>query len=228
MNAATTTNALPLPLLAWLSPGFPVGAFAYSHGLEWAVESGTVRGAADLGDWLGHFVAHGAARADAVLLAAAWRAPEAACAVNALALALAPSRERRLELGAQGTAFLDAVRPAWPAPAIERFAAALPAGGEAAYPVALGVAAAAHAVALRPTLDAFLFAACANLVSAALRLGAIGQSQAQAVIAALCPALAALAAWAELSDLADCGTAAWRTDIASMRHELQYSRLFRS
>ncbi len=206
-----------------------MGAFAYSHGLEWAVDSGVVRGAADLRVWLGDLLRHGSLRADTVLLAAAWRARDAgeACAVNELALALAPSRERRLETAAQGTAFLEAVRPAWPAAAIERFAAAL-SDGEAAYPVAVGVVARAHAMALRPTLDAFAFAACAALVSAALRLGAIGQSEGQAIIAALCPALDELAAWAATSSLADCGTASWGADIASMRHETQYSRLFRS
>ena len=150
-----------------------------------------------------------------------------ACSVNDLALALAPSRERRLETDAQGTAFLDAVRPAWPSPLLDRFAAAL-IDGEVAYPVAVGVAAAAHAVSLRPTLDAFTFGACANLVSAALRLSVIGQSEAQAVLAALCPALEGLAAWGVTATLDDCGTASWRADIASMRHETQYSRLFRS
>ena len=223
-------TALPLPLLVWLSPGFPVGGFAYSHGLEWAVESGAVGDGAALHTWLGALLEHGGPRADAILLASAWQAGGScadACAVNDLALALSPSRERRLETGAQGTAFLEAVRPAWPAPALELFAAALP-EGEAAYPVAVGVAAAAHGLALRPTLDAFCFASLANLVSAALRLGVVGQSEAQKVIVALCPALERLAAFASTATLADCGTAAWQADIASMRHETQYSRLFRS
>ena len=227
-------SVLPLPLLAWLSPGFPVGAFAYSHGLEWAVECGAVASASDLREWLADLLSHGSLRADAALLASAWRAAESgsadlgeACLVNDLALALAPSQERRLETGAQGTAFLEAVRSAWPSFRLDEFAAAL-IDGEAAYPVAVGVTAAAHALALRPTLDAFTFAACANLVSAALRLSVIGQSEAQAVLAALCPAMEQLAGWATTATPDDCGTASWRTDIASMRHETQYSRLFRS
>jgi urease accessory protein len=224
--------SLPLPLLVWLSPGFPIGAFAYSHGLEWAVESGGVRDAATLRDWLGDLVAAGSIRADAVILAAtitaiAARDVEAAWEINALALALAPSRERLLETSAQGNAFLAAVGPAWPAPGLDLFIAML-AEGDCAYPVAVGAACAAHAISTRPALDAFTLAACANLVSAAVRLGPIGQTEAQAVIAALCPALGELAAFAAGSSLADVGTCAWGADIASMRHETQYSRLFRS
>ena len=218
-----------LPLLAWLSPAFPIGAFAYSQGLEWAIEAGDILDGASLARWLDDLVGHGAIRADAVLLAMTFRAADMAdtIEVNALALALAPSRERLLETGSQGTAFVGGVRTAWPAPAIERFAEALQ-DNEAAYPCALGVAAAAHGLPLRPTLEAFALAAVSSLVSAALRLGPIGQSAAQTIIARLCPAIAALAVWAETARLDELGTCAWRADIASMRHETQYSRLFRS
>jgi urease accessory protein len=225
-------HALPLQLLVWLSPGFPIGAFAYSHGLEWAVESGAVRDASTLRDWLDDLVAAGSLRADAVILAAtasavATRDFDEARDINDLALALAPSRERLLETSAQGNAFLAAVRPAWPAPGLDAFAAML-GEGDCAYPVAVGAACAAHAISTRPALDAFTLAACANLVSATVRLGPIGQTEAQAIIAALCPALGDLAAFAAGSSLDDVGTAAWGADIASMRHETQYSRLFRS
>ena len=67
-----------------------------------------------------------------------------------------------------------------------------------------------------------------NLVSAALRLGVIGQSDGQATIAGLAPVVLDLAGWAESATLDDLGTCAWRSDIAAMRHETQYSRLFRS
>ena len=220
-----------LPLHAWLSPSFPVGGFAYSQGLEWAVEDGSVGDAASLQAWIDDLLAHGAPRADAVLLAAAYRAaPDAALALNELALALSPSRERHLEASAQGTAFLLAVTAAWPAPALTRFAAAL-GEAEAAYPVAVGVAAAAHVVPLAATLEAFTLAAVSSLGSAALRLGPVGQSEAQAIIARACPAAVALAreAAAPAAGIAaSLGTACWRADIASMRHETQYSRLFRS
>ena len=236
---ATTTTAIPttteaaslLPLFAWLSPAFPVGAYAYSHGLEAAVESGDIVDAATCAAWIADLVAAGSIRADCVLLAAAWAVAESATdqvlAINELALALAPSAERRLETAGQGTAFLLAIAAAWPAPAIAHFASVL-GDGEAAYPVAVGVAARARGLSLRATLGAFALAAASNLVSAVLRLGPIGQSEAQAITARLCPALDALADWAAGATLADLGTATWRADVASMRHETQYSRLFRS
>ncbi len=220
-------GAARLALFAWLSPAFPVGGFAFSHGLEWAIECGDVRGVADLRAWLEDLLQHGAVRADAVLLAAVWREPDGLAAVNELALALAPSSERHLETAAQGTAFLAAVTAAWPAPALVRMARTLE-GRDLAYPVAVGAAAAAHAIGLRATLETFAQATVSNLVSAALRLGAIGQSEGQAIIAGLAPAVLDLAAWAEATTLDDLGTCAWRSDIAAMRHETQYSRLFRS
>lgn len=215
-----------LPLLVWLSPSFPTGAFAYSHGLEWAVDAGDIEDAATLADWLADLLEHGSLRADAVLLAMSWKNDDR-LAMNELALALANTRERRLETSTQGNAFLTAIRAAWPAPALESLAAAL-GDSDVAYPIAIATAAAAHGLALHPTLEAFALAATTNLVSAGVRLGPIGQSEAQAIIAGLCPAVSRLAAFAETATHDDLGTAAWRGDIAAMRHETQYSRLFRS
>jgi urease accessory protein len=220
------TQALPLPLLIWLSPAFPVGAFAYSHGLEWAVEAGDVHDAASLRLWLEDLIGHGALRNDAILLAAAWRAvhnDEALVEINALALALAPSAERYLETTAQGNAFARALAQAWPCRSFKSFVER-----DLAYPVAVGAAAAENAIALEATLSAFTLAFHHNLVSAALRLGTIGQSEAVKLLAALLPALEACAAFAAQATLDDLGSAAFRGDIASLRHETQYSRLFRS
>ncbi len=219
-----------LPLLLWLSPAFPVGSFAYSHGLEWAAEAGDVVDAATLEEWLGDLLRFGAPRSDAVLFACAFRAARSADwteveAINALAVALAGSAERRLETCAQGSAFLSAMRAAWACPALAR----LPAAGEpVAYPVAVGVAAAGHALGLEPSLQAFALSLLANLVSAAARLGTIGQTDGQKTLAALLPDVRRLALEASGAGLDDLGTCAFRSDIAAMRHETQYSRLFRS
>jgi len=219
-----------LPLLLWLSPAFPVGSFAYSHGLEWAAEAGDVVDAATLEAWLGDLLRFGAPRSDAVLFACAFRAAHSSDwtrldEINALAVALAGSAERRLETCAQGAAFLSAMRAAWTCPALGR----LPAGGEpVAYPIAVGVAAAGHALKLELSLQAFVLSLIANLVSAAVRLGAIGQTAGQKTLAAILPDVRRLALEAAGAGLDDLGSCAFRSDIAAIRHETQYSRLFRS
>ena len=220
-----------LPLLAWLSPSFPIGAFAYSHGVEAAVEAGDIADAQTLGAWVRDLLEHGGGRNDALLLAASWRAIDggdhaALDAINDLALALSPSRERHLETLSQGNAFVAAVRAAWPCPAMEALAARAPDG--VAYPVALGVASAGHGVPLRATLEASLLAYASNMVSACVRLGPIGQTDGQKVIASLLASVRAVADVAARATLNDIGGASFRSDIASMRHETQYSRVFRS
>jgi urease accessory protein len=220
-----------LRLMAWLSPTYPVGAYAYSHGLEWAVEAGDVRDAATLAEWLADVLERGAARNDMILLGEAHRAasagdPAALSAVNDLALALAPSRELHLETSQQGRSFLDATGAAWPCPALEALAQALP--GAVAYPVALGLAAGAHGMARGPLTAAYGLAFIQNLVSAALRVAPIGQSAGMRVIAALGPRIAALAESLASAGLDDLGAATLRLDLGSFRHETQYSRIFRS
>ncbi len=217
-----------LPLFAWLSPGFPVGAYAYSHGLEWAAEDGDVTDEASLLAWLTDTLAHGAGRNDAILLAHAWRALHdraALAAVNELALALAPSQELRLETAQQGRSFLDAVLAAWPHPDLAKAADGII---EIAYPVALGLAAAAHRIPLASTLPAFILAFAQNLVSAAIRSAPIGQTVGMRTITALTPLVQVIADEAATLTLDDIGSATFRADLGSFRHETQYTRLFRS
>ena len=294
MTMATEKTPGFLPLMVWLSPSFPVGAFAYSHGIEWAVEAGDIKSAATLEAWLDDLLEHGGPWSDAVLLAAAHQAVEqgndAALAEAAeLAAALSPSKERRLETLKQGEAFLLAVRASWPCKAFDRLAEILspsprrgegrveggrtptidpepphprqpnsgvpefgrsskwpksdksdfgwrdlfPAGRgekniEVAFPVAVGVAAAGHGLALQETLEAYLLSLVTNLVSAAVRLVPLGQTDAVKIVARLAPRLRVVAARAAASTLDDVGGAALRSDIASMRHETQHTRLFRS
>ncbi|MBA4271294.1 MAG: urease accessory protein UreF, partial [Methylobacterium sp.] len=158
--------AAHLPLMVWLSPSFPVGAFAYSHGLEWAFESGDLHDAETLRDWLEALVSHGSLRNDLILFACAARAIEAGddaalAEIAELALALANSAERRLETVTQGNAFVAALRAAWPCDAIERLKRVWP--GDVAYPVAVAAASAGHALPLAASLEAYGLAFVANL-----------------------------------------------------------------
>lgn len=220
-----------LPLFVWLSPAFPVGAFAYSHGLEWVVEQGDVKDAATAEAWIADCLLYGAGRNDAILLKLAFEAAHkkdrtALRDLAELAVALQPSEERRLEATGQGNAFIAAVKAAWWTHTLDDLQAAW--DGDVAYPIALGVAAAGHDLALRQTLDAFLLAFVSNLISAIVRLGPIGQTDGQRIMASLLPHVQAMGAMAERADLVDLGGAALRADIASMNHETQYTRLFRS
>jgi len=220
-----------LPLIVWLSPAFPVGGFAYSHGLEWAFEVGDVPDAPALLAWVRDLAEHGSLRTDLVLASIAHRATEAGdeaalAEVAELAPALSPSRERRLETVQQGEAFVLAANAAWPCAGLGRLAAAW--DGEVAYPVALGVTAAGHGLPSGPVLEALALALASNLVSAAIRLGITGQTDGLRIIAALTSSLREAAAFAHDANLDDLGSCALRSDLASLRHETQYTRLFRS
>jgi urease accessory protein len=219
-------------VLAWLSPAFPVGSYAYSHGLEWAIADGTVTDAASLAAWIAGVLQHGAGRNDAILFMHAWRAAGSGdlpglTGIAEMATAFQPSRERRLEATAQGRAFLAAVTAAWPAPGLPGLAEAVD-GLPLPYPVAVAIAAAAHAIPAGTMLPAMLNAFVANLVSAGVRAIPIGQTEGQRVLAALAPLAAEVAAGAADASLDDLGGTALRADIASMKHETQYTRLFRS
>jgi urease accessory protein len=218
-------------LMAWLSPAYPVGAFSYSSGIEWAVEAGDIKDAATLRGWIAVMLAHGGGFCDAVFLVHAHRAvadgdDTALAAVAELAAAFAPSKERHLETTAQGRAFLDTTRAAWPTPVLDRLLAVW--DGAIALPVAVGVACAGHGVPLAPALNAYLHTMTANLISAGVRLIPLGQTDGQRVLAALEPVVASTAQRALAMPLDEVGGAAFRADIASMRHEAQYTRLFRS
>jgi urease accessory protein len=219
-----------LALFAWLSPSFPIGAFAYSHGLETAVSDGDVRDGATLQAWLLDLLRQGTIRTDLILPACAARALAASDEdglqeVSELAIALSPSKERHLETTQQGRSFMDTLNAAWPSPKIDELLAR---SGEIAYPVAFGAALFAHGLKLRPSLAAFALHSCANLVSAVVRLGTIGQTDGQKVVASLMKPAQGAAAKAARATLDDLGSATMRSDLASMRHETLYSRLFRS
>jgi urease accessory protein len=218
-------------LMAWLSPAYPVGAFSYSGGIEWAVEAGDIKDAQTLRAWLDVMMSEGGGFSDAIFFVHAHRAitandDAALRAVAELAAAFVPSKERFLETTAQGRAFLEVTRAAWSCPALPHFAATW--DGPVALPIAVGVACAGHGIACETALHAFLHALAANWISAGVRLVPLGQTDGQRVLAALEPVIAATARRALATSLEDVGTCTLRADIAGMRHETQYTRLFRS
>jgi urease accessory protein len=218
-------------LMTWLSPAFPVGAFSYSSGIEWAVEAGDITDAASLRDWLAAMLTDGAGFCDAVFLAQTHRAVSShddalLRDIAELAAAFVPSRERQLETTTQGRAFVDTTRAAWTCEGLDEIIAAC--GGPIIYPVAVGLVSAAHGIPLEPTLHAFLHAVVSNWISAGARLVPLGQTDSQRVLAQLEADVAATARRAIAASTDDLGSATFRADLASLRHETQYTRLFRS
>jgi urease accessory protein len=219
-------------LLTWLSPAFPVGAFSYSHGLEYAVEAGLVNDRATLIAWTEGIVRYGAGRLDGMLLLAAHRAATRSDTdglkdVAELASAMRGGAELALESTAQGAAFLKAIGAGWPhlvaSPALRALAQS-----SLSYPVAVGATAAVAGIAEAPALQAYLTAFCGNLVSAALRLAPIGQSDGVAALAALEPTVSHQVERLRAAPFETLGTASLTVDWCSMKHETQETRLFRS
>ncbi len=223
MTTKRSVDAL-LRLLAWMSPAFPVGAFSYSGGLETAVNDRRLATAHDLRDWIGLLLHRGTLWNDAVLLAHAWRCHDDAhelAELAALAQALAGSAERYRETVLLGDAFMDAAT-AWPHDVFDRLKKGTP------YPISVGAISAAHGVAIEDTLAAYLHSGVSQFISAGIRLGVAGQKDGVAILAHLETDIASVADRAAASTLDDLGSATILADTASMRHEIQQTRLFRS
>ena len=224
--------AQALRLAAWLSPSFPIGAFSYSHGLEYAVETGFVTDQASLLDWLSDLLEFGSGRNEAIFFATAWRSAADRAAlldVAALAAAMRPTAELALETEQQAAAFLETVAAAWPSARLQTARLWLAEAGVAlSLPVVAGVACRLHELPLRGALTLYLHAFAANLVSAGVRLVPLGQTAGQRVTAALEPAVLALAEAGDALTPDDLGSAGALQEICSMAHETQYTRLFRS
>lgn len=211
-------------LLTWLSPAFPVGAFAWSAGMESAIANRTVHDRETTQQWVGGVLTHGGLRTDAILLAQAYRAANDPADLQELAdlcLALTPARERHEETTITGASFAAATR-AWPTPLPAQLPQPCP------YPIAVGAIAASHTIALDATLLSYLTATVHGQVSVAVRLVPIGQSDGLAIMAALEPAIAATAFLCQHAARDDIGAVAYAADIAQMSHETLTTRIFRS
>jgi len=229
-----------LPVLAllrqqsWLSPAFPTGAYAYSHGLEWAVEVGVVRDRKSLVDWLEADLCHGSGRNEGIFFSEAWR-----CAVEGdrsrlldvaeQAAVFRGTSELALESSQQGSACLTTLRRVWPDSTLDWLSEALSERRlPAALAVVLGVRSAREGIPVRLALAAFLHSYLSSQVNAGVRLVPLGQTDGQLAIAELERAVLVTSADAEEATLDDLGSAAIMVDLSSMAHEAQYTRLFRS
>jgi len=231
---ATITDPALYRLVSWLSPSFPVGAYAYSHGLEFAVEDGLVVDEASLSQWVDAVITHGSGRNDAIFFHSAWRAvdeDEPAALIEAIVQAdlHRGTAEMALENSAQGMAFVETVEASWITPEFTHWIAVLKETARPApYAIAVAVAAATAGIPLRPALIVYLQAFSASLISAGMRLIPLGQTAGQRAQAALAQTVITAVAAALDRSLDDIGYAAPLIDWLSAKHETQHTRLFRS
>lgn len=209
-------EAQHLTIQQWMSPAFPIGAFAYSHGLEWAIETGRVNDRASLFDWLVDLLENGSVKTDATFVALVYHA-EDCTALNSQAIALCPSKERIMETTLQGDAFCKVLRDVW--------GTEMP---DLALPVAIGVAAKLHGLDRHLTVSSYLHAFCSNLVSAAVRLVPLGQTLGQKVLMDLTPVIQTTTDYAVTAKTNDFWSNCFLSDVASMRHETQSPRIFKT
>jgi urease accessory protein len=231
MNKEAVSRDALYRLLTWLSPAYPVGAFSYSSGIEWAVEAADITDAESLRLWLEVMLADGAGTNDGIFLVQAHRAiansnDATLIELAELSAAFVPTRERHLETISLGRAFIDVTCAAWPCPALARLQKLCI--GPITYPVAVGVACAGHDIPLAPAVHAFLTALTANWISAGVRLIPLGHTESQRLLRMLEPAVERTAQRALEATVDDLGSATFRADLASAMHETQYTRLFRT
>ena len=210
-------SAQLLLLLNWMSPAFPTGSFAYSHGLEWEIAGHNISSADELRHWIADVISQGSGWNDAVLFAACWQ--HDAGEVNDLALALSSSAERHLETTQLGRSFVNAARvfveAEWPQ-------------GDIAYPVAAALACKAAGVDRQSAITAYVQGFASALVSVAVRLVPLGQTAGLQVLKALMPAIAETAQRADTASLDDLGSCTLGADLAAMHHETLQPRVFRT
>ena len=214
-------------LMSWLSPAYPVGAYSFSHGIEYAVDAGLVTDVESVRNWIATIMAAGNAFADLVFVAAAWdSAPDDLPGLNEFALAFQGTAELRLETTAQGRAFCLVTSEAWPCEALDALQGVAP--NDVVYPVVVGAVAKSHGIERGDTMTAYAHAFAANLVSAAVRLIPLGQTDGQRITADLMPTCMAAVERAAVTSADEVYTSTPMVDIASMKHEKLYTRLFRS
>jgi len=227
----------PLPLLrlqTWLSPAFPIGSYGYSHGLEWAVEAESVNDRTSLIDWLAADLRYGSGRNEAIFFHEAWSSTTAGdesrlLEIAELAAAFRGTSEFALESAQQASACRATLSQVWRDPLLDKIAGQL---ADRQIPLSLalvlGIRCAKQDIPIVLALPAFLQSYIANLVTAGVRLIPLGQTDGQAAIAALEDVVLATSTDAENATIGDLGSAGFFLDLASMAHETQYTRLFRS
>ena len=227
----------PLALLrlqSWLSPAFPIGSYSYSHGLEWALEAGHIHDRKSLVEWLDADLCYGSGRNEAIFFSEAWRCTIVGdrarlFEIAELAAAFRSTAELALESSQQAASCLATLRQVWPDCVLDWLSETLRGNRvQPALAVVLGARSASQDIPLGLGLAAFLQSYLANLVTAGVRLIPLGQTDGQLAIAGLEEVVLSASVQAKTATIDDLGSVGFMVDLASMAHETQYTRLFRS
>ena len=212
----TPTNSKLITVMQWLSPAFPIGGFAYSHGLEWAINKGYVSNREELHKWVSDLLEYGSLKNDAILIKLVLKGSDPK-EINELALALCSASERLSETQLQGGAFCKIMREVW---SLEM--------DELALPIALALAAKNENIDQNLVVPAYLHSFCSNLISVAMRLIPIGQTDGQKTLRELSPLISDSVRAVAKSDKDDLGSACFLSDVSAMQHEYLQPRVFKT
>ena len=205
-----------MTVMQWMSPAFPIGAFAYSHGLEWAIDKDHVNNGEKLQKWITDLLEYGSLRTDAIFISLILRGHDAK-KMNELSMALCPAGERLLETKLQGSAFAKVIEDVWQQDI-----------GELSLPIAVAVAAKNQSIEQDFILPAYLHAFCSNLILAAIRLIPIGQTEGQRIMLELYTTISDLVQTASESEIDDLNSACFFSDVSAMEHEYLQPRIFKT
>ena len=212
----TPTNLKLITVMQWLSPAFPIGGFAYSHGLEWAIDKGYVSNREELKKWISDLLEYGSLKNDAILIKLVLQGSDPK-EINELALALCSASERLSETQLQGGAFCKIMREVW---SVEM--------DELTLPIALALAAKNESIDQNLVVPAYLHSFCSNLISVAMRLIPIGQTDGQKTLRELSPLISDSVRAVAKSDKDDLGSACFLSDVSAMQHEYLQPRVFKT
>ncbi len=205
-----------MTVMQWMSPAFPIGAFAYSHGLEWAIDKGHVSNGEKLQKWITDLLEYGSLRTDAIFISLILRGHDVR-KMNELSMALCPAGERLLETKLQGSAFAKVIEDVWQQDI-----------GELSLPIAVALASKNQSIEQDLILPAYLYAFCSNLISAAIRLIPIGQTEGQRIMLELYQTISDLVQTASESEIDDLNSACFFSDVSAMEHEYLQPRIFKT
>lgn len=219
-------------LLQLSSPALPVGAYTYSQGLEWAVESGTIVDESSTCAWISDLLMYGMGRYEAPLIARliqVWTDGDlqTLSRLNKEFIATRESSELRAETVQMGYSMTRLARELMD-PALATLVTRLAEMPEVSFPAAWSGFAASWDIEPQDALTAYLWSWCENQVMAALKAVPLGQASGQRVLLKLTESIPAIAAKALVTPECDWSNLTPAFAISSARHETQYSRLFRS